>query len=180
MSEEQSAFNQLLTLAQKSRQSAQQLPEQLDIVSEWTGVGFSLLGVNLVIPMNAISEMIEVPTYTKLPGVQSWVRGIASVRGRLLPVFDLANYFGKDLRSARKQQRLLVIETDHIYAGLQVDRVYGVMHFPVDTQTFEVEASLPEELLPHIVGAFVTGGRTWFTFDIGAIIQQDKFMDIAL
>lgn len=177
--EEKEAFDTLLALANKTRQIARQLPEQIDSISEWTGVGFSLMGVNLVVPMQSLAEMIDVPPCTKLPGVQGWVKGIASVRGRLLPVFDLAAYFGEQLTAVKKQQRLLVLENHAIYAGLQVDQVYGVVHFPEDARTQSVETSLPDVLIPYIVGAFEANERHWFMFDLGAIVQEQRFMNVA-
>ncbi len=180
MSEEQIAFNVLADLANKSLSSAQQLPEQLNVVSQWTGIGFSLLGVDLVVPMNSLAEMIEVPSYTKLPGVQPWVKGVASVRGRLLPVFDLAGFFGGSLLGNKKQQRLLVIDREQIYAGLWVDQVFGMQYFPVDTQLDVLPSSFPDPLKPFIETSYMLDGRRWMVFHPLGLLADPRFTDVVL
>ena len=46
MVEPVSAYNTLQALAGRSLSCAQQLPAQVDAVSQWDGVGFSLLGLH--------------------------------------------------------------------------------------------------------------------------------------
>jgi twitching motility protein PilI len=126
MSEPQAAFQALLTLAQRSRAAARGLPAQADIRPHWSGIGFSLMGSYFVAPIGEVSEMLEVPNHTHLPGVQPWVKGVANVRGRLLPLFDLAMFFGDRLGSSRKHRRVLILETETLYSGLIVDQVFGM------------------------------------------------------
>lgn len=129
----QEAFQALVNLAMQSRRSAKGLPSQIDTQPHWSGIGFELLGRHFVAPMGEVSEMLEVPYYTRLPGVKPWVKGVANVRGRLLPVCDLAVFLGGRIQAPRKQQRILVLENQDLYTGLLVDRVLGMQHFPVDT-----------------------------------------------
>ena len=71
--------------------------------------------------MGEVAELLEMPTFTHLPSVQPWVLGVANVRGRLLPIFDLAQYFQGNLTGQRKRHRVLVLEYDEYYSGLCVD-----------------------------------------------------------
>ena len=86
------------------------LPAQKEIVETRKLVGFSVLGDNYVMPLNELSEVLDVPECTKLPRVKSWVRGLANVRGRLLPIIDLADFFGGSLAGAVRDRRVLVLE----------------------------------------------------------------------
>ncbi len=179
MSDDQKAYRALAVLARKSLQSAQQLPAQLDATPQWSGVGFSMFGMYFVVSMGELNEMLEVPNYTKLPGVQSWVKGVANVRGRLLPVFDLAAYFGNTLTGAKKQQRLLVIDREQIYAGLWVDQVFGMQYFPVDTRTDRLPESLPDAINHFVDGCFEYEGRSWVVFHPLLLMDQASFLDVA-
>lgn len=179
MSDEQKAYLALQALAQKSLQAAQQLPAQTDATPQWSGVGFSLMGMDFVVSMGELNEMLEVPGYTKLPGVQSWVRGVANVRGRLLPVFDLAAYFGGSLAGAKRQQRLLVIDREQVYAGLWVDQVYGMQYFPVDTRTSTLPQSFPATMEAFTEGCFEHDNRSWVVFHPLKLMEQANFMDVA-
>lgn len=173
------AYKALRLLARKSLAGAQQLPAQVDAIPQWSGIGFILLGHHFVISMGDLNEMLEVPTFTRLPGVQSWVKGVANVRGRLLPVFDLAAYFGGCLQGHKKQQRLLVLDRDQVYAGLWVDQVLGMQYFPVDTQAANLPDDLPGSIKPFVGDGFSHAGRVWTVFYPLSLLDDKQFMDVA-
>lgn len=178
MSAKNAAFVALATLANKSLQCAQSLPAQLDATPYWSGVGFSLLGIKFIVPMGEISEMLEVPACTHLPGVYSWVKGVANVRGRLLPVLNMAEFFDGELNGQRKQHRLLVLDQNDIYAGLWVDQVYGMQHFPVDSEMTAMPDSVPKNVRPFIVSGYQESDP-WFVFSAQALMQDARFIDAA-
>lgn len=179
MAEQESAFKALAELAQLTRQYARGLPGQVDIQPHWSGIGFSLLGRRFVAPMGQVAEMLEPPSVTRLPGVRSWVRGVANVRGRLLPVLDLATFLGGRLTSHRKQQRILVLEVDNLYAGLLVDQVLGMQHFPVDT--FVPQSSDEEPVLkPLVDGSYESDAGRWTVFNLVQLIHDAEFINAAV
>ena len=55
-----------------------------------------------------------------------WVRGIISLRGRIVPVLDLATRLGLD-REAPADHRIVIIEAQAGIAGVMVDDVVGVL-----------------------------------------------------
>lgn len=179
MSEHQAAFQALLHLAQVSRKAARGLPAQADIRPHWSGIGFSLMGHYFVAPMGEVSEMLEVPSFTHLPGVQPWVKGVANVRGRLLPLFDLAIFFGDRLTSSRKQRRVLVLETQTLYSGLMVDQVFGMQHFPVDEYREEAGDDVQTSILPYLTGSYQLGGRQWSLFRPALLAEDPRFTNAA-
>jgi twitching motility protein PilI len=178
MSEPQAAFQALLDLAQSSRAAAKGLPAQADIRPQWSGIGFSLMGSLFVVPIGEVSEMLEVPSYTHLPGVQPWVKGVANVRGRLLPVFDLAQFFGDRLTSSRKQRRILILETETIYTGLMVDQVFGMQHFPMDEYS-EQAGAVAESILPFVTGSYPQGEQCWSLFRPSLLAEDPRFTNAA-
>ena len=180
MADNHNAYKTLKALANKGLRSAQQLPAQLDLVPQWSGIGFSLLGQYFVVSMNDLNEMLEVPAYTKLPGVVHWVKGVANVRGRLLPVFDLAMYFGGTLSGTKKQQRLLVIDGEKIYSGLWVDQVFGMQYFAADARIDQLPDGLPASLSQFVDGCFVSGSRKWIVFHPLRLLEQEQFLDVAV
>jgi twitching motility protein PilI len=179
MAEYKTAFQALADLAQKSLMAAQQLPAQKDAVAQWSGVGFSMFGKHFVVSMDELNEMLEVPAHTKLPGVQPWVKGIANVRGRLLPIFDLAAFFGELLIGNKKQQRLLVIDRNKTYAGLWVDQVFGMQYFDISSRKTELSTELPESIEEFIDGSFELNGTTWSVFHPLKLMEKPNFMDVS-
>lgn len=191
----QRAFQALVGLAMQSRRAAKGLPSQVDTKPHWSGIGFELLGRHFVAPMGEVSEMLEVPYYTRLPGVKPWVKGVANVRGRLLPVCDLAIFLGGRIQAPRKQQRILVLENQDLYTGLLVDRVFGMQHFPVDTYSPVVNSSAVstavanghgaadgaggESVVPFCHGHFWVDGVEWTVFRPEKLSADTHFLNAA-
>lgn len=179
MSDQQLAYQALVDLSNSSRAAARGLPAQVDIKPHWSGIGFELLGHRYVVSMGEITEMLEVPAFTRMPGVQPWVRGVANVRGRLLPLFDMGLYLGGRLSSQRKQHRVLILETDTLYSGLIVDQVFGMQHFPVDAFRPEIEDSKELAAGLYAQGAYDFEGQQWSVFDTDLLEKDTRFFEVS-
>lgn len=181
MSQPSHAFKVLLDVATETRNTAKGLPAQMDIRPHWSGIGFELFGRRFVAPMGEVTEMLEVPHYTHLPGVQSWIRGLANVRGRLLPLTDMAAFLGGKLEAPRRNRRVLVVEMGDIYSGLMVDGVLGMQHFPVDTYTPDMAGIEYPAMVPYLQGAFRDEGDTeWSVFSPWRLVKDERFFASAL
>ena len=86
-------FIKLLELAERSKKRGIGLLGQG--ANAWTGVGFTLSGENFLAPIGEVAEVLKVPRYTLVPGVESWMKGLANVRGRLLPISDMMMFMGR-------------------------------------------------------------------------------------
>lgn len=127
-----SSFWALREIAAQTQARSESITVEQDLQAQWTGIGFRLLGVNWVAPMAQITEILERPSITPLPNVKPWVLGVANVRGRLLPIVNLALFFNKQLVNPKKTHRILVLESEDLYVGLVVDQSYGIQHFKVE------------------------------------------------
>jgi twitching motility protein PilI len=158
-------------------QNAAQLPLNESVQPEWQGLGYQVGGLRLVTSMGEISEVLQVPRIAALPGVKSWVLGIANVRGRLVPVIDLHEYLGIPATLPVTHWRVLVVEGDTLVAGLLVEQSLGIQHFGSESSE-ETTADIAEELEPHIRGAFRHGGRVYYETSLRSILREDKFFDV--
>ena len=177
MPDMQTPFQQLLELDKRCRTYAAGLPSQQEAVQTWGGIGFRMGGRLFVAPIGEVGEILQEPRYTLLPGVKSWVKGVANVRGRLLPVMDLCGYFGLELSALRKQRRVLVVDHQEVFAGLTVDEVFGMQHFAVEAFSEElppIEASIQ----PFIHGVFQRE-QPWLVFSPHALATHQAFLDVA-
>jgi twitching motility protein PilI len=168
----------LVDIARRAKAQAKGLPARQEIKPYWTGIGFSLLGHRFVAAMEDVVELLEVPQYTFIPGAQPWVRGVANVRGRLLPMFDLAAFFGGHLTAPRQRRRVLVLEFDKVYAGLIVDELHGMQHLPLEYGQLP-PSDLVESFAPMISGQFVQQQGRWLVFDLQALVSDFQFADAA-
>ncbi|MBU2707805.1 chemotaxis protein CheW [Zooshikella marina] len=180
MSEVQHPFELLQSIARRCRQHAAGLPAQTEVKAQWSGIGFRLANLNFVAPMGEVAEILPVPNYTQLPGVQSWVKGIANVRGRLLPIMDLPTFLGHQLASARKSRRILVVEHGELFSGLVVDEVMGMQHFPVDGYSDQIPRSTPEPFQSFLTGSYEREDGRWLIFSLYALAEHPSFSKVAV
>lgn len=176
---QEAAYQALLDLAELSRKSAKALPAQVDASPRWSGIGFSLLGCRFVMPLGQVAEMLELPPYTRLPGVKAWVLGLANVRGRLLPLFDMPRYLGSKATGPRKQHRVLVVDTKPFFCGLIVDQAYGMQHFTSEGYS-ETVADIPAEVQALVKGSYTDAvGNAWAVLHVPALLQDPRFSNAA-
>ncbi|WP_430460519.1 chemotaxis protein CheW [Thalassolituus sp. LLYu03] len=171
-------FARLLEIAERSRRNASALPQQVEVVTYWRGVGFMLAGQNFVADMTEVSEILQPPRLTKVPGVRSWVLGVANVRGRLVPVMDLAGLLGLPSKANWRSRRVLVVEQDDHLTGLLVDAVLGMQQFAVD-RAVRVE-SLDPAFARYVEHGFERDGRDWPVFQLRELIRAPEFLQIAV
>lgn len=171
-------FELLLEIAARARSGAEAAESQLKIQPHWTGVGFSLLGRRHVAPMAEVAEILMQQRVTRLPRVQGWVRGVANLRGRLLPVVSLAEYFGQRASSNRREHRTLVVEAGEIYCGIVVDEVYGLKHFAIEALR-ATDAGTPAYLQPFTDGMYGAPDGDWAVFSLARLIADQRFLNAA-
>jgi len=89
-------------------------------------VVFSLGEEEYALPITQVHEIIR---YTEPRSVASdvdWVRGVISLRGKIVPVYDLASRLG--FASERKESaKIVIVETATDMAGVIVDDVEEVL-----------------------------------------------------
>jgi len=172
-------FDILTDIAQRSRSLAAGLPEQRETVELWNGIGFILAGEHFVAPMGEVTEILHVPRFTHIPGVRSFMLGAANVRGRLLPLVDLASFFGVP-RSSRSvlERRVLVFEEGDVFSGLVVDSVLGMQYFAQDSYRAS-PAGMPDSIRPFVTGGYERNEEIWKVFSATELVGDERFLDVA-
>ncbi|MCZ6710620.1 MAG: chemotaxis protein CheW [Gammaproteobacteria bacterium] len=158
--------------------NAAPLPLRESVHPEWQGLGYQIGGLKLVSPMGEISEILNVPKISTVPGVKSWVLGVANVRGRLIPVIDLHDYLDMATTLPKVQWRVLVVEDEELIAGFLVEQSLGIQHFLEDSFE-ETTAEGATALKPYLRGAFRHGGRVFYQAHLKSILRDDKFFNVA-
>jgi len=129
MTESLTAFELLLDIDRRCRLLAADLPSQETRLQGWSGIGFRVGEQWFVAPMREVAEVLHEPRCTLMPGVKTWIRGVANLRGRLLPVMDLGGFLGHALSKADKQRRVLVVEYQDIFSRAAGGRGGGYAAF---------------------------------------------------
>ena len=143
--------------------------------SEWSGIAFRIGGNRLLAPLDEVVEILDMPKLARVPLAQPWVRGIANIRGNLLPVVDFSGFLSGQLATVTERSRVLVIDYDGIYSGLVVDEVFGLKHF-MESERAETEPDVDGFLLPFIRNRYCRDGCVWCEFSLFALVDTPQFL----
>ncbi len=94
---------------------------QLELMS------FDLASEAYAVRLTHIQQIIKMREITSVPRAPEYVLGIISLRGVIIPVFDLRLRLGLPLRDISRQTRIIVLSDDLMSIGLMVDRVRQVV-----------------------------------------------------
>ncbi len=86
-------------------------------------VGGGIYAVDVV----SVREIVRNHAISPLPGAPSLIEGVIDLRGRLIPVVDLARVLGRERSPEGDQARIVVIDFEEISLGLQVDAATDVL-----------------------------------------------------
>ena len=97
-------------------------------------VVFTLGAEQYALPIERVHEIIRYSEPRSVASRLDWVKGVISLRGRIVPVFDLASRLGisSDLSD---QTKIVIVEDGTEIAGVIVDDVEEVL--TVDSEQFE-------------------------------------------
>lgn len=171
-------FQQLAALSYRYGRDSLPLPAQGEVAATCSVVCFRVMGASVAILLDEVRELLNVPFCTRLPRVKPWVRGVANVRGNLMPIIDFAAYLGGRLQSHPKSHRVLVVESRGLVAGLVVDEVIGMKHLRIASFS-EQRRELPRALGPYVSGSFTGEDGSWALLRPEALLSHDAFLDVA-
>src|SRR3954452_11843393 len=90
-------------------------------------VVFSLGDEEYALPITQVHEIIRFTEPRSVASADPSVRGVISLRGKILPVYDLATRLGVEARDASAEAKIVIVETDDAMAGVIVDDVEEVL-----------------------------------------------------
>jgi twitching motility protein PilI len=173
------AFSQLRALERGAVTHALPLPAQDEVSEQWRGLGFSLGGTRLVAAVGEVVEVLGLHALTRIPGTRPWILGLANVRGRLLPVLDLAGYLDVEHTGPTSQRRVLVVEDGELFCGLLVEQSFGMLQFELQEYDERPREPAPGQLDRFLKGAFRLSGRPWRVMDLRSLVREPAFFEVA-
>jgi purine-binding chemotaxis protein CheW len=94
-------------------------------------VVFSLCGEEYALPITQVQEIVHYTEPRQIASETESIRGVISLRGKIIPVFDLGARLGLVSERA-KNAEIVIVETDDGTAGVIVDSVEEVRTVEVD------------------------------------------------
>lgn len=173
-------YAHLLNLEERIRLSGAQLPKSVDTRIQWAGVKCRIAGLNFVVQLSSVAEILEHRAITKVPGCADWVTGIVNLRGRLLPVYNPARLYGRAstradandssaLASPATSPQIIVVEHENIFCGIAVERIFGMQKF------LQESFSAPDDILMPDCQGLAEYVEQQGIFDNQPLYQLDVF-----
>ncbi len=172
-----SPFELLRTLDARWRRNSTGLPVAKAVVDDWIGIGFSINQVSLLAKMDDVNEILPPPATIRVPGVTHWVKGLANIRGNLMPVLDMNGFLYGKPTEIRKESRILIINKLGVVAALLVDEVYGLRRFKPEEHQEKSQSDVGS-LGDYLAGTFVDQVRRWNVFSVEKLAREEQFLRV--
>ena len=141
------------------------------------GLLFSTKQHLLLTPLLEIQGILPLKSLTRVPGMKSWLKGLASYQSEIFPVTDLAQFILNTPSDCTKDSRILVVSLQESKVGLLVERVHEMLRF---TQQTFAEESLQDggEFSSYMIGAHMHQQRKIPIISCQLIVNSHNFVDV--
>jgi len=172
-------FELLAELERRGRAVSAQVSQEGAAGREWVGVALRMAGDLYLVAREETREVLGVPAVmTRVPGAKSWIKGLANVRGQLLPIVDLRQFLGSGVTPVTRNTRVLVVNHRDIPAGLLVDEVLGFRRFAEG----EFSGDAPPTVARcerYLAGAFRRASEQWPVLNLRSVLESTAFTEAA-
>jgi purine-binding chemotaxis protein CheW len=161
----------------RAQRGAAQEPHERQAVRGQQYLTFSVTGELFGVAIVSIKEIIEYRATTEVPMMPAFMRGIINLRGRVVPVIDLAVRFGRARSEPTRRSCIVIVEAQHNGEqhdlGVVVDAVSAV----ADIADTDIEP--PPSFGAKLRSEFITGmGKIGEKFvillDVNRVLSLDE------
>ncbi len=131
-------------------------------------LSFMLADEEYAVPITALREVVTPLPITEVPRTPSYVLGVVTLRGTVLPVLDLRIKLNLPVGESGQPSRIVVLETRDGPAGVWVDRVVEVVR--VGGENIEPPPSVLGGGTDLLRGIIRRDGRMLIVLDLDAAL----------
>lgn len=131
---------------------------------------FNIGPIGLLIPSETISELVEEVAYCQLPNTNTVLHGMANIRGKIIPIFDLHAYLDIET-SKEKERKILVIGKGEDAAAVLIDE-YPVRLLTTAENEFMGTPPIANELQEHVKACYQTNQKVWSNIDMTGLFSS--------
>ena len=142
---------------------------------------FITAGEEYAVSIVKVSEIVEYETVTTVPNTPPWVRGVTNLRGRVVPVIDLAVKFGLPASGISKFSCIIITEVlfqgESLTMGVLADSVSQVIELSAD----EIEQTPPfgtRIKTDYLLGMGALGKKFCLILDIDKVLSADELLAV--
>ncbi len=136
----------------------------------WVGTSLSIAGVPLLIGEGELEEIIETPNCTAIPGTKSWVLGVSSHKGGLLPILSGDVLFRHEPYTGRRRDYCMVVRRPGFHFGITLSDVERDIKFPIAER--DMEQPIDPDFSDYCLGGFHVGEKFLAILDIHKLVAD--------
>ena len=142
---------------------------------------FFTAGEEYAISIVKVCEIVEYDAVTTVPNTPVWIRGVTNLRGKVVPVVDLAVKFGLPASSISKFSCIIITEVmfqgENLTMGVLADSVSQVIELSAE----EIEAPPPFGTCvktEYLLGMGTLGKKFCLILDIDKVLSADELLAV--
>jgi purine-binding chemotaxis protein CheW len=101
---------------------------------------FQLKNKEYALPVTQVRSIEKIQPITRIPRVESFVKGVINLRGLVTPIIDLRNRFQLEENDLTEHSRIIIASVDNKEIGLIVDAANDVLDISTDSIEPQPEA----------------------------------------
>src|SRR5271169_2879781 len=142
---------------------------------------FLTAGEEYAISIVKVTEIIENEAVTTVPNTPVWIRGVTNLRGKVVPVVDLAVKFGLPASEISKFSCIIITEVmfqgEKLTMGVLADSVNQV----IELSAGDIEATPPfgtRVKTEYLLGMGALGKKFCLILDIDKVLSADELLAV--
>ena len=147
-----------------------------DIEQQPLFLAFQVGRESYLISVHSIAEVIRIPKIVPVPDVPEYLVGVVNLRGRVVPIVDLARRFGLPPPPENARPVIIVVESGGEPVGLLVECVHRVVTVPEDRLDHR---SLSEPGASVIEGVAIADAGDFLVLDVDRLVAECRQHEVA-
>lgn len=138
---------------------------------------FELEEEEYAIPVHSIGSIERILPITRVPAVESFVKGVINLRGIVTPVIDLKERFFQKETKIDEQARIIIVHIGELSVGLIVEAANDV----IDINREQIEP--PPEVVGGVNADYLAGvikleKRLLILLELEQVLSKDNMNDL--
>jgi len=133
---------------------------------------FRLSSEHYCVAIDQVKEVITIPEITRVPLTPEFVVGVINLRGEIICVLDIRNFFSLSEIEKTGDARIIISDVTGSLTGILVDRIEGTVEIDKDTIQAPL-ATLKEEMRRYTTGQAQLGDKIVTLLDLEKIFHSE-------
>ncbi|HOB15856.1 MAG TPA: chemotaxis protein CheW [Defluviitoga sp.] len=134
-------------------------------------LSFKILDQEYAILIENIESVVDITEITRVPNARYFIEGLINLRGRIVPIIDLAKILQIKLPENHKYGNILVLKINDEEIGMLVDEVENVL--TIDPAKLEKIQSKKDVYSENVKGIIKIANRLIVYIDLIGILEKE-------